>query len=362
MKDIAVVGAGIVGLATAYAARQRGAAVTVYDPAEPGSGQSAGQSRLFRHAHDDARMVELAIHSRAIWQEWEQEFGVELISSGGALLLGPTVEAHLARLEGFGEAPARLIGKEEVVAALPLLAPTTGPAMLDKTGGTIRTRSVFAALGTRLADALVRERVLALRPTDAGRVEVRTSTGLVEHDRVIVCAGTGSAAIAAGLGLQIPVRTATLVRVGFGIREKAAPHLATLQDGSTTFGATAAYGAPYPHNTGYSVGLAADVDMSSADGPAELAALTERTIDYVRAALPGLDPTPTGFVHCQSTELPWHADGCAVWESGPVSVIVGHNLFKHAPALAQHLAEHVLGAPLPAVLTPPARFGAPLQD
>ncbi|MGH3354553.1 MAG: FAD-dependent oxidoreductase [Nocardioidaceae bacterium] len=34
--DIAVVGAGIVGLATAYAAKQRGLSVTVYDAAPPG--------------------------------------------------------------------------------------------------------------------------------------------------------------------------------------------------------------------------------------------------------------------------------------------------------------------------------------
>jgi sarcosine oxidase len=36
--DIAVVGAGIVGLSTAFAARQQGLSVTVYDAAPPGSG------------------------------------------------------------------------------------------------------------------------------------------------------------------------------------------------------------------------------------------------------------------------------------------------------------------------------------
>nr|WP_255396344.1 FAD-dependent oxidoreductase [Kocuria sp. CNJ-770] len=44
MSRVAVVGAGIVGLATAHALRARGADVTLYESGPPGGGQSAGQS------------------------------------------------------------------------------------------------------------------------------------------------------------------------------------------------------------------------------------------------------------------------------------------------------------------------------
>lgn len=361
VQDVAVVGAGIVGLATAHALQRQGATVTVYDPADPGSGQSAGQSRLFRHAHDDERMVELAIRSRAIWRTWERDLGVELVSEEGALALGGDVEGRLAILDAFDPAPARLIGPDEVAAALPLLARYDGPAMLDETGGPIDTTAAIRALAGALGEALVRDQVIGIR-AHGDRVEVRTHTGRHEHDRVVICAGTGTAALAAGLGLEVPVRIATLVRVAFALRTEAPQRLATLQDSSGAFGETGAYGTAHPDRRYYSVGLSDDVDVTTADGPAGLAALTERTVDYVRTALPGLDPAPVGYLHCRITELPWHADGCAVWQAGPVSVIAGHNLFKQAPALGRHLADHALGAPLPTALTPSSRLGAPLED
>src|SRR5688572_16917905 len=123
MTGIAVVGAGIVGLATAYELARRGAAVTVYERGEPGDGQSGGDSRIFRHGHDDPRLVVFAVEARAIWREWEQRLGVELVAPVGVVAAGPSAERRLALLREAG-VRARAV---DAAAALPVLAPWDEP-------------------------------------------------------------------------------------------------------------------------------------------------------------------------------------------------------------------------------------------
>jgi sarcosine oxidase len=98
--DVAVVGAGIAGLATAAAVTELGAAVTVYERAAPGEGQSGGEARIFRHLHDDARLVALAREARAGWRAWEERFGVELLAADGVVALGPRAHDRLGRRRG----------------------------------------------------------------------------------------------------------------------------------------------------------------------------------------------------------------------------------------------------------------------
>ena len=44
----------------------------MFEAAAPGSGQSAGRTRVFRHGHDDERLVRLAIRARGEWERLEQ--------------------------------------------------------------------------------------------------------------------------------------------------------------------------------------------------------------------------------------------------------------------------------------------------
>lgn len=365
MTRVAVVGAGIVGLATAHALRSRGADVVLHESGPPGGGQSAGQSRIFRHAHDDPRLVALVARSRALWREWEQEFGTELISPDGAVAIGDGVEDKLRTLESFPEIPVRRLDPAELHERLPLLAGWSGPAMLDVEGGAIRTLAAVGALTERLGGSMLREHVLSVRRAGPGRMEVRTGTTCEDYDHVVLCAGRGTAPLARGAGLDLPVSLGAHVRLTFAVSApeelSTAPRgLPTFQDGSGAFGETGVYAAPYPDGRHYSVGLSADTDAHPDGGladPGRLAAFAERTVAYVERALPGLDPAPVDHVHCWVTRLPWGDDGVGIWSEDGLTALAGHNLFKQAPALGEALAETALSGTVPGDLDHAQRLG-----
>jgi sarcosine oxidase len=358
--QVAVVGAGIVGLCTAYALVERGIDVRVYERGVPGNGQSGGESRIFRHAHDDPRMIEYAQQSRAVYEEWSARLGAEMVSDGGAVAVGPKVDTHLPLLQEAG-VPARRIGAAELGERIPLLAGYDGPAMLDERGGSIRTTAAVAALLSALGEAVVPDEVVAVRPVADG-VEVRSGGRTDRYRRLVVCAGRGTAHLARSVGVSLPVTQGAHVRLTFAVRGEPPTRLATLQDSSGVFGETGVYAAALPGNRGYGLGLSQTTpvrDDGSLLAPGELSALARRAAGYVRRALPGLDPEPVDVRHCFTTELPWGEDGLAVWEHEGLLFPAGHNLFKQAPGLGRKLAAVVAGSELPAALRPEGRLGAP---
>ncbi|MCD9153775.1 NAD(P)/FAD-dependent oxidoreductase [Aeromicrobium duanguangcaii] len=358
--NVAVVGAGIVGLATAYSLQKAGAAVTVYEVGRPGGAQSAGDSRIFRHAHLDPRLTAFTTRSRRLYREWGDELGLELVSTGGAVALGPDVDQKLSGLAEVDGLDARRIDAAELAERLPLLAHYDGPALLDAGGGSINAAGAVERISARLGDAIVQDHVLTVRPTASGTVEVRTGTGRTEHDHVVVAAGRGTAAIAHGLGLSLPVHNSAQVRVTFRVAGEPPATLATLQDMSNAFGEPRVYAAASADRTRYGVGIAEEVpvndDGSSVD-PEVLDALADRAVAYVRRALPGLDPTPVAHIHCWVTSLPWGEDGVGVWQHDGVSLVAGNNLFKQAPALGEALATAATGGALPESLLASSRLG-----
>lgn len=357
-----MVGAGIVGLCTAYALTELGATVQVYERGQPGNGQSGGESRIFRHAHDDPRLVALARDSRAVWAEWAERAGTELVSTDGAVAIGPAVNRRLPILQRLDGLAVRRIDADELRQLLPLLADYHGPAMFDEAGGSIRTRAAVDALTGWLGDGLVADEVLAVRPTPSGTVEVLAGGAQAEHSRVVVCAGRDTARLARSVGLSLPVRLSAHVRVTFNVAGNPS-RLPCLQDSSGDFGEVGTYAAALPGNGRYGVGLSESValrDGGTFVDPGRLTALADRAVAYVRRALPGLDPTPVEYRHCWVTRLPWNDDGIAAWKHDGLLFAAGHNLFKQAPVLGRALARLALDQEPDVDLSPEARLGKPV--
>ncbi len=342
---VVVVGAGIVGLSTAAALVDRGVDVTVFERGIPGNGQSGGSSRIFRHAHDDPRLVRLAQRSLGIWRAWEQRFDIQLVTSDGAVVVGPAVQRRFEALTAVGGVAAKLIDGAEVPRFLPVAVGYEGPALVDQTAGAIRTRAAIGSLAKLLRDHLVADEVYAVVPRSSGTVEVIAGGSTARFDQAVVCAGRHSAQLARTVGCALPVTLEAHVRFTFGVRSGPVPQMACLQDASGQHGDASAYGTPQPDNRAYAVGLSRPIAVTTGGSVAQADAFVrarKETSDYVRRALPSLEPQPVGSRTCWITRLPWGDDGLASWQEGNVHIVAGHNLFKLAPWIGKAIADAIV--------------------
>jgi len=191
--DVAVVGAGIVGLACALAAARRGLSVVVIDRDAQANGASirnfgfvtvTGQprGRVWRRAH----------RSRAVWDEVAGEAGVPILQHGLWLPVrrpeaAAVLEAFMATEMGEG---CRLMTPDEARALSP---ETTGPDTVAALWSPHELRVDSRTAIPRLAAWLEgRFGVEFLRQTVVQAVEpprVVTGRGVVEAARVVVCPG-----------------------------------------------------------------------------------------------------------------------------------------------------------------------------
>lgn len=362
VRRVGVIGGGIVGLAVCWSLRRRGIGFDLFEYAAPGGGQSGGESRIFRHAHDDPRLIEMAARSRRLWRDWESEFEVQLISSDGVVALGESAVSQLQLIrETAPEIDAYEVAASQLRELLPALAGHDGPAVFDADGGAIRTRLAIASLIERVGTELIPVRVEAVEILESGLAAVRSAGIRRVYDTVIVCAGVDTERLAALNEIPIPVETETRIRITYPISSGPVSGLASIRDRSGMFGEQAVYGSPLRGNKRYAVGLAETSPLG--DGGLVLwdrvDGLTARTNQWVARAMPGLNPeVGTGF-NCWATRLPWSPDGFGIWQKGPVFHLGGDNLFKMAPLLGEILADTVSTGEVPEDLRPGNRLGSP---
>jgi sarcosine oxidase len=336
--DVAVVGGGIVGLAAADALVRRGADVVVLERSTPGSGQSAGVARGFRHLHATAEQIAEAVRARAGWDAWSARAGEPLVGEEGALRLGGDIAADAARLRAAGLAAEVL---KRAGDRQPALRDDAGPLLWDPRGGAIRAWRTIEWLRAELGDRLRRTEVLGVRP---GRVA--TTDGPLSYDHVVLCAGAGTERLWPG----VTMRRVVHLRVTFAAPAAASSSAAswggaTWADRSGRFGALTYGVADGPGR--FALGLAElDAQPAPADpvadvvGPGvELDAVRARVHAYAREAFPGLGP-PLAEVVRLLTVIPGDDEDAYVVERRPgMTVVAGHNLFKLGPLLGEDLAD-----------------------
>jgi len=191
--DLAVVGAGIVGLACALAAARRGKRVVVIDRDAQANGASVRNFGFITvSGQERGQMWRRALRSRDIWAEVASEASIP-IHHRGLVLTARRPEA-VAVMEAFlntemGEG-CRILDAGELAKDHPDLAtPTALAALWSPHELRVESREAIPALAAWLE---ARHGVTFLRGTAALNVEtskVVTTQGLIEAEAIAVCPG-----------------------------------------------------------------------------------------------------------------------------------------------------------------------------
>ncbi len=227
--DLAVIGAGVIGLACAWRAAQAGMSVVVLERDQPGSGSSgvaAGMLAPVTEADfgEDA-LLRLNLESREAWPgfaaELEELTGMPTgYSDPGALVVAADRDdaEELRRLHALQRRlglDSEWLGPRAARALEPGLSPRIAGAILAPQEGQVDPAAVVAALAQALVRAggeLRSATEVASLEMHAGRVAgVQTATGdSVQASRVLVAAGAwsseGGLATAAGAPEVRPVK------------------------------------------------------------------------------------------------------------------------------------------------------------
>ena len=315
---VAVVGAGINGCAAAWALRERGADVTVYDQFEPGHrrGSSHGRTRIFRLAYPEPHWVALAEEAFAAWRELERERGVRLLELHGLVEICSSVAVSSQDVLAERGIEHRLLEPDEA----PVVLPDGWIALWQRDAGVVRADAALDAF--RGGVEIEQRRIEALDEVDADVVVVTAGPWITE------------------LVPDVPVRVTRETVAYFTHAGPPLPSIVELDEGTRHHAMYALHDPVHGLKVGvHHGGNAADPNVEE---PPD-AQLVEAISAWVAERLRDVEPVPAAAETCLYTTT--DDESFVLERRGNVvigSACSGHG-FKFAPAVGRRLAALALG-------------------
>jgi sarcosine oxidase len=323
MTKVAVVGAGVMGCATAWALAERGAEVTMYEQfdTEHTRGSSHGRTRIFRLAYPEPQWVELAEEALAGWRDLELRSGRELLVLHGLVELCTRVEVTSSDVLAARGIEHRLLTRDELRAHHVEL-PDGWVALWQPDAGVV------------LADYALRAFIDVGQPQWKTQHRVESLDDL-DAEVVVVTAGAWITQLVPDLPLSITRET-----VAYFARDGAPmPSVVELNDETRHHAMYALHDPTYGMKAGaHRGGHLADPDVEEPADPA----LVDRIAGWVRERFPGVDPNPVATESCLYTST--EDESFVLERRGRLvvgSACSGHG-FKFAPAVGRRLADLAL--------------------
>jgi monomeric sarcosine oxidase len=347
--EVAVVGSGLLGSATAWALAARGVPALLLEQFGLGHarGSSHGATRIFRLSHPEPGYVRMAVLAGEAWARLAWEAGEQLVVTTGGLDAGPAASDCASALRECGVDHSWLTAAQ-IRDRFPGIAARPGERMLFQpdSGVCLAGRAVTALQRLALRDGVsirAHTPVLGIEP-QGGQVVLRTPAGEISARVAVVTAGVWAEGLLAGAVATVPALTATLQQVRYFVPRDDSPWPTLIEwpDARPCW-----YSVPM-------VGGAAGVKVAAhvpgravdpRDGPFEEIdpALEDEATAYVRERLPGLEPAGLSPETCLYTMTA--DEDFVIDRAGPVVVgggCSGH-AFKFGPLLGEVLADLALG-------------------
>jgi sarcosine oxidase len=356
--DLIIVGAGLAGSATAWAASARGLDVVVLEAFGPGhrNGSSHGSARIFRRAYPDPLYVRLTGAAGEQWRRLEDQAGERLLTLTGGVDFGAARDPeNLYKVLTRNGVSAELLEPEAAAERWPYFDFTGGPVTFHAAAGVLDPHNAMAAM-LRLAegngtDIRFGTPVTRLEPTPAGDGAVaHTDSGSFTAPVIVVAAGAWVAPLLDGVVDLPPLRVTQQQIFHFAPSVVPAdpwPIFVHMDGGDDCYGLPGGRDGGVPgaikiaEHAGTNPTIAADRDFVV--DPASRARVT----DFVARRVPGLNPAPVNEATCLYT---WTANEDFILDrSGPfvvASPCSGHGA-KFAPLLGKIIADLAAGKPAP---------------
>ena len=213
VKQVIVIGAGIIGASIAWHLTRAGAQVTVISESGAG-GVATPTSFAWINASWGNPEIYFRLRTRAMaeWRRLANELpGLPLAWCGGLCwdLPADRLEAYAAEHSSWGYGIER-VGRERAAQIEPnLVEPPEFAVYVAEEGVAepVATARALLADAERHGAGVIASTVSALAQANGRTTGVDTSHGLIAADEVVIAAGVGSPDIAATAGIKLPIET-----------------------------------------------------------------------------------------------------------------------------------------------------------
>jgi glycine/D-amino acid oxidase-like deaminating enzyme len=336
--DLLVVGAGIIGLFCSTRYKQenpQSKIICLESRSTSGLEASSGPSRIFRQNHLDKNAIQKAKQAKILWQKQEKYFDQELIDFAGHIFSSSNLQQSVKIFDQL-DLPLDVLDSNQAQKKLPFYTPVADQYGFDPGSGIIDSQRTIRTLSKFTEDNFRFNQPVQEIRADKDYFIVRAGEQEFKTKKLIICAGLSSVRFANQIGISLPDIKATYhLRPIFDFKQSAYldEKFPALSEANLN-----CYG--LPAGKGYALGRG--LSIGHVNNIAESSDLVSPLESFVEGNFPGLKHRARLNEPCQSLALGnENSDGYQIASSGSAVAMVGGNLFKFAPLIAEELLEQV---------------------